>query len=65
MGQSRNGASGIAQDLVAGLELRSSRTPALGQPCIQELVVIGATIPHGDRRDRAQSGCIEDEIPMI
>ena len=27
--------------------------------------MIRAMIPHGDRRDRAESGCIEDEVALI
>lgn len=64
MGERGNGAGGVAQNLVAGLELRGGRTPAVGQPGLQQLVVIGPMIPHGDRRDGAQSGCVEDEIPV-
>ena len=41
--------------------VRGRRRPAGGQARRQELIGVGAVVPHGDRFEGAQSGRVEDE----
>jgi hypothetical protein len=53
-----------AKHLITCLELRRGRLPAASEARIQQFMVRWAMLPHGDRRDGAESGCIEDEVPL-
>jgi hypothetical protein len=52
----------VTHDLIARSKSGRSRLPAARQPVVEELVGIRLMIPHGDRRDGAESGGIEAEI---
>lgn len=52
----------MTEHLVAAAKSRRRRLPASGQPIAQKLVRSRLMIPHGDRRDRSQSGRIKAEI---
>jgi hypothetical protein len=57
----RDGAAGMAEDAVTGLEPRLRRRPASRQTGIEQLLRRRFVIPHGDRRDRADSRGVENE----
>lgn len=65
MRQCRDGTGRVAKYLIAALKLRCGRTPPCRQPSSQKLVVVRATIPHGDRRDGAKSRRIEYQVALI
>lgn len=52
----------MTQNLVASAKSRRSWLPAAGEPISQKLARRRLMVPHGDRRDRSQSGRIEAEI---
>ena len=61
MARSGNDAAGVAEDGSAGLEGRGGWCPSAREPGVEQLPGRWNVIPHGDRRDRAQSRRIEDE----
>src|SRR5215217_7754244 len=39
--------------------------PTLGEPGVEQVISAGATVPHGDRIDSAESGGVEDEVAAV
>src|SRR5215510_15576317 len=52
----------VTKNMVAGAKSRWSRLPAAGEPISQKLIRSRLMAPHGDRRDRSESGGIEAEV---
>ena len=61
MRQAGDGTAGVAEDAVALLQLRGRRPPPASEPSVEKLSRSGDVIPDGDRRDAAESRCVEDE----
>ena len=55
----RDGACRIAQNMVSVPQLRWRGLPATVQPISKQFRSSRAVIPHGDRRDGAESGDVE------
>lgn len=51
----------MAKNGRAALELAGRGVPSVRESAIQELVCSWLMVPHGDREDRTQSGCVERE----
>ena len=51
----------VTKHPIAALEARCRRVPAAAKSISQQLIRVRAVLPHGDRRDRAESSCIEAE----
>lgn len=56
-----HGAGRITEDPRAILQVRVGWQPATCQPVVEQLGRARPMIPHGDRRDRAESRGVEDE----
>ena len=54
----------VAHDLVATLELRGGWFPSRREPRVEQFVMRRSVVPHGDRRDGAESCRVEDQKPF-